>query len=685
MGDMPVSHDELLGGVGRGVLLDSTAGVGGVGCLDVLDPLSFLRGGAIEDAIGAVGHPAASAGRGPGDSTLWVSGTSDSGGHGLGGGDIGGGGIGSGSGGGAATDARGAGLPALTSNASLDWGWPDLAAEGDAAGTHRWPVGSAAEALGPGCSVLGDLRPPLASALAGGKGARGDPLASTGSLSQWFLPGATAAAEAMAGTVEVAAAPPPRAPTLVAGASSLNYNADTPPLFAATSATTGRVAPRAAASTVTAAPRVAALATASPATGLIGAKAVPNVANWIADHTSGGTKAAAPTPTAVAPRPPSCSGRSRGSSSSSDSPPFSLITGASTGSDGSSENLLKASSTAAAPHRRKAACPAKRPRSALPPPSRQQRPRFTAPAPAVSAPAPAAAAQAPLPQPAPPLVTPLAAAAAGALPAKPPSAPVAVTAVQQVAVGRRRSTSGSGGAPIPATPVAAAPATAGGVASAPAVDGVLLLPPPLHRASPTVAGTAALSSTFSAWFGRSRAALLAATDATASAATAAAAAAAAAASTNPPGAPPPTPAAPVALTLLATELTLYANALGALLPAVVPWLPHPAVVEAYQMDATAHAASAAGLVRLAAVDAAGAFLAAHQLAVVVEAHTEKMSVHLLPLAGQAVGGEALQALAAAIAPPPGVATAAAGGLYSPVGQLPRGADAPRGGGVCAAE
>lgn len=355
---------------------------------------------------------------------------------------------------------------------------------------------------------------------------------------------------------------------------------------------------------------------------------------------------------------------------------FSIITGVSTGSDGSSDSHAPKGSTPSPPQCRKYSSPAKRPRRALPPTSRQRaRGKASATAPTLAGAqtppsplvSPSAATLAGAQNVLPPMVSPLAAAAAGVFPATPRLAPVTVTDARPSG-GLRRATVGSFGPPIPQPPGVVAPITDGGVASA-LREGA---PPPLRTLStPTTAGTAALSSVFSVWFSRSRAALRAATDGTASAATAAAAAATAAAGST----PPPAPCAQVSLALLATELTLYSNALSTLLPALVPWLPHPAVIEAYQMDATAHAASALGLVHLATVDAAGAFLAAHQLAVVVEAHAEKMSVHLLPLAGQAVGGDALMSLIAAVAPPPSVAPlpiaspTEMGGVYPGVGRM----------------
>lgn len=640
MGDLPDSSDELLGGDGTGHLESSN---NGDGCLDVLDSLSFLRG-TIDDAINSDGQPAAP--QGPGESALWMSGVSDNG-RGF---DGGSGNVPSG----------------MASNASLDWGWADWTADGESAGndgTHRMPVGSTAEGLGPGHTNLGDLRQPLASAVAGGKEARVDPLASSRSLSQWFLSGATAAAEAMAETVEAASS---RSQIPVVGAPLLKENAEATPL-SATSSAMGGVAPRADASR-TAMPRTGAMASPSSAAGLVGARAgsaLPVLAGWTAHHTSGGI-APAPVPTSLASPPPSCR-RTRGGSPPPSDSRFSIITGVSTGSDGSSDSHTPKESNAAPPQHSKYSSPAKRPRRALLPTPRQSARSM------VAAPALAGAKTS-----SPPLGSPLAAAAAVVLPAKSPLAPIAVTVARRSG-GRRRATVGSSGPPIPHLPVVAASATAGGVAPAPR-EGVPL--PPRALAMPTTAGTAALSSIFSIWFARSRAALRAATDGTASAATAAAATAAG--STPPPLSP--APCAQVSLTLLATELTLYSNALSTLLPALVPWLPRPAVIEAYQMDATAHVSSALRLVHLAAVDAAGAFLAAHQLAVVVEAHAEKMSVHLLPLAGQAVGGEALMSLAAAIAPPPSIASppivspAATGGTY-PVMGWPGAPDAPGSGAV----
>lgn len=650
MGDLPVSSDELLRGDGPGHLVSGNNG-DGVGCLDVLDPLSFLRG-TIGDGINGDCQPTVP--QGPGESALWMSGVSDNGsGYGDGSGD---------------------GPSAMASNASLDWGWADWTADGASAGndgTHRLPVGNASEGLGPGHTNLGDLKQPLVSVLSGGKGARVDPLASSGSLSQWFLSGATAVAEAMAGTLDAAA---PQSHLPVVGTPLLNPNSEVTPLSVTSSATTRGVAPSAVASR-TDVPR--AMASVSSAAGLVRARAgsaLPSLAGWTTDHTSGGI-AQVPIPASVATRPSSCRRRRASSPPPSDSR-FSIITGVSTGSDGSSDSHAPKGSTPSPPQCRKYSSPAKRPRRALPPTSRQRaRGKASATAPTLAGAqtppsplvSPSAATLAGAQNVLPPMVSPLAAAAAGVFPATPRLAPVTVTDARPSG-GLRRATVGSFGPPIPQPPGVVAPITDGGVASA-LREGA---PPPLRTLStPTTAGTAALSSVFSVWFSRSRAALRAATDGTASAATAAAAAATAAAGST----PPPAPCAQVSLALLATELTLYSNALSTLLPALVPWLPHPAVIEAYQMDATAHAASALGLVHLATVDAAGAFLAAHQLAVVVEAHAEKMSVHLLPLAGQAVGGDALMSLIAAVAPPPSVAPlpiaspTEMGGVYPGVGRM----------------
>lgn len=649
MGDVPVPNDELLGGNGPGHLVRSNNG-DGVGCLDVLDPFSFLRG-TIGDAINGDGQSAVPPVSG--ESSLWMSGVSDNGGGFCGG--------------------SGNEPSALASRDSLDWGWANWTADGESAGndgTHRWLVGNVAEGLGPGHTNLGDLGQPLSSAVTGGKRPRVDPLASAGSPSQWFLSGATAVTETMAGTVEAAV---PQSQFPVIGKALINDNTEATLLSATSSATTGGAAASATASR-TDIPRKEAMASASSAAGIVRARAgsaLPGLAGWTADHTSSGISPV-PIPTSVATRPPSC-GRA-GSPPASDSR-FSNITGVSTGSDGSSDSHAPKGLTASPPHRRKYSFPAKRPRRALPPTSQQRaRGKVTAPAsalprtppPPLAIPLAAASARAQnLSQ---PLVRPLAAAAAVVSPDKSRLAPISVKEARPSG-DRDLATAGSSGPPVPQLPVAGAPASAGGMVTAPR-EGT---PPPLRALPmPAPAGTAALSSVFSMWFARSRAALRAATDGTASAATAAAAAAAVAAGSTPLPRPP-APCAQVSLALLATELTLYSNALSTLLPALVPWLPHPAVIEAYQMDATAHAASALGLVRLATVDAAGAFLAAHQLAVVVEAHAEKMSVHLLPLAGQAVGREALTSLAAAVAPPPSVAPppivslTATGGIYPVVG------------------
>ncbi|GAB0489652.1 hypothetical protein MMPV_000877 [Pyropia vietnamensis] len=553
------------------------------------------------------------------DSALWMSGASDSGG-----------GFGGGLG-------RGHGPSEMGSMASLDWELGDWTADAEpagAGGTHRWPAGSSTNGLNPGHSNPWDLKQPLASTLFRGKRARTDPQASSGSLSQWFLPGATAAAEALAGTAE-AGLPPSQLPAVVAPPS--NENVEVLPLSGTTSATTRGCASSAPAST-RAVPRTETKASLSSVGGPVGARtgsALPNLAGWSANQTSGGSTPA-PVPTSVAPRALPRRRSREGSPVQCDSR-FSIITGASTGSNGLSDSTPKRS-TPTPPHCRAYSSVAKRPRRELAPTSL---PRAQSSSTALAS----TGAQTPSPT----LVSPLAVAAAVSLPAKLRPSSAAQTQARP-SDGRRQATVGSSGPPIPPSPAVAASGIAGEVTSAPR-EGVS--PPPRAVSLPISAGTAVLSSIFFIWFARSRAALRAATDDTASAATAAAAAAAAVTGSTP-YPPPPAPGAQVSLTLLATELTLYSNALTTLLPALVPWLPHPAVVEAYQMDATAHAASALGLVRLATVDAAGAFLAAHQLAVVVEAHAEKMSVHLLPLAGQMVDREALLSLAASVAPPPSV-------------------------------
>lgn len=603
----------------------------GVECIDVLDPLSFLRG-SFGDAMNRLDEPAAP--QGSPDSALWISGASDKG---------------SGFGGGLG---RGHGSSGMGSMASFDWEMDDWTAKGETVGagtSHRWPAGSSVDGVIPGSSHPWDLKQPLASTLIWGKRARTDPQASSGSLSQWFLPGASTAAEAMVGTAE-AGLPPSQLPTLVAP--PFNDILEAIPLSATTSATTRGFAPCAAAIT-RAVPRAEAKASLSSAGGLVGARtgsALPNVAGSTADQTSGGI-APAPVPTSVASRTLP-SRRSRESSPIPSDTRYSFITGASTGSNGLSDTTPKHSTTAP-PHCHTYSFVAKRPRRA-PTPTSLPREQNSSAAPALKG------AQTPSPH----LATPLAAAAAVALPAKVRPTSAAETKAK-LSGEHRQATVGSSGLPIPQPPAVAASGTAGKVASAPHVSA-----PPRPRAMslPTAGGTGALSSIFSTWFARSRAALRAATDDTASAATAAAAAAAAATGSTP-RPPPPASSAQVSLTLLATELTLYSNALSAFLPGLVPWLPHPAVIEAYQMDATAHAASALGLVRLATIDAAGAFLAAHQLAVVVEAHAEKMSVHLLALAGEMVAKEALLSLAAAVAPPPSAepppsaSSTASGGIY----------------------